>query len=68
MNDAVEVHLNGLCARTLRIGDSDVAAHITSDSQAFVRWITQRGTWEELGVNAEGDAAALGVVRQLCVF
>jgi hypothetical protein len=68
MNDAVEVHLNGLCARTLRIGDSDVAAHITSDSQAFVRWITQRGTWEELGVNAEGDAAALGIVRQLCVF
>jgi len=68
MNDAVEVHLNGLCARTLRIGDSDVAAHISSDSQAFVRWITQRGTWEELGVNAEGDAAALGVARQLCVF
>ena len=68
MNDAVEVHLDGLCARTLRIGDSDVAAHITSDSRAFTRWITQRGTWEELGVNVEGDSAALGIVRQLCVF
>jgi uncharacterized protein (TIGR03083 family) len=68
LNDAVEVHLNGLCARILRIGDSDVAANVISDSRAFVRWITQRGTWEELGVDAEGDAASLGIVRQLRVF
>ncbi|WP_082968548.1 maleylpyruvate isomerase family mycothiol-dependent enzyme [Mycobacterium scrofulaceum] len=65
----VEVGLEGLCARTLRLGaGADVAARITSDSQAFVRWVTQRGTWEGLGVRAEGDPSALDVVRRLRVF
>ncbi|OJZ74487.1 pantothenate synthetase [Mycobacterium paraffinicum] len=65
----VEVRLNGLCARTLRLGaEGDVAARITSDSQAFVRWVTQRGTWEGLAVAAEGDPSALDIVRRLRVF
>lgn len=66
---AVELRLQGLCARTLRIGgDTDVAARVTSDSQAFVRWVTQRGTWEDLGVQAEGEQSILDVVRRLRVF
>ena len=68
LNSAVEIQLEGLCERTLRVGSGDVAAHITSDSQAFVRWVTQRGTWDELGVKADGDASALEIVRQLCVI
>ena len=68
MNSAVEIRLGGLCERTLRVGNGDVAAHIESDSQAFVRWITQRGTWPELGVHADGDATALEIVRQLRVI
>lgn len=68
LNSAVEIRLDGLCERTLRVGSGDVAARITSDSQAFVRWVTQRGTWDELGVGADGDAPALEVVRQLRVF
>jgi uncharacterized protein (TIGR03083 family) len=68
MNSAVEIRLEGLCERTLRVGNGDVAAHLTSDSQAFVRWVTQRGTWDELGVKADGDASALEIVRQLCVI
>jgi uncharacterized protein (TIGR03083 family) len=65
----VEISLDGLCARTVRVGgDADVAARITSDSQAFVRWVTQRGSWEALGVQAEGDPAVLDTVRQLRVF
>ena len=68
MNHAVEVRLEGLCERTLRVGDRDVGAHVTSDSDAFVRWVTQRGAWENLGVRTEGDPAALEVVRQLTVF
>lgn len=69
LQTGVELRLDGLCARTLRIGDhDDVAAHITSDSQAFVRWVTQRGTWESLGVQAEGDPSTLNVIRRLRVF
>lgn len=67
-NHAVEIRLDGLCRRDLRIGRGDVVAQVTSDSQAFVRWITQRGTWDELGVRAEGDPATLEVVRRLRVF
>jgi uncharacterized protein (TIGR03083 family) len=66
---SVEVRLDGLCARTLRIGGgTDVDAHIATDSLAFVRWVTHRGTWEDLGVRAEGDPSALELIRKLRVF
>jgi hypothetical protein len=68
MDSAVEIRLGGLCERTLRIGSGEVAGHIESDSQAFVRWVTQRGTWEQLGVRADGDATVLEIVRQLRVI
>jgi ligand-binding sensor domain-containing protein len=68
LDSAVEIRLSGLCGRTLRVGAGDVVAHIESDSQAFVRWVTQRGNWEQLGVHAEGDATALETVRRLCVI
>lgn len=69
LDNGVEVRLEGMCARTLRIGgDRDVAAQVTSDSQAFVRWVTQRGTWEGLGIRAEGDRATLDTIRRVRVF
>jgi uncharacterized protein (TIGR03083 family) len=68
MDKAVEVRLTGPAARTLQIGSGQVAAQITCDSPAFVRWVTQRGSWEALGVDADGDPAALDVVRRLNVF
>lgn len=65
----VDIVLDGLCARTLHLGpQSDEAARIASDSQAFVRWVTQRGTWEGLGVRAEGDPSTLEISRRLRVF
>jgi uncharacterized protein (TIGR03083 family) len=69
MGKPVEVRLDGLCARTLSIGKgADVAAHVTTDSLAFVRWVTQRGSWEDLGVRAEGDPSTLEMIRKLRVF
>jgi len=68
MHSAVEIRLGGMCARTLRVGRGDVVARVESESQAFVRWVTQRGTWDELGVHSDGDAAALEIVRQLRVI
>ena len=68
MDKAVEVRLSGVDGRTLHIGDGDVAGQIDSDAAAFVRWVTQRGSWESLDVNAQGDPATLEVVRRLNVF
>ena len=68
MEKAVEVRLSGAGARTLQIGDAEVAAQIDCDSAAFVRWVTQRGSWESLGVDAHGDPATLDIVRRLSVF
>lgn len=69
MDKSVEVRLVGTAGRTMRIGASpNSAAQITCDAPAFVRWVTQRGSWEALGVDAQGDPSALGVVRRLSVF
>jgi len=68
LDKAVEIRLTGPGAWTLRIGSGGVAAHIASDSTAFARWATSRGNWESLGVDAQGDPAALEVVRRLTVF
>jgi uncharacterized protein (TIGR03083 family) len=68
MDKAVEVRLSGVDGRTVQIGDGDVAGQIDCDAAAFVRWVTQRGSWESLDVNAQGDPATLEVVRRLNVF
>lgn len=69
LRGGVEVRLEGLCARTLHIGgQTQVAARIISDSAAFVRWVTQRGTWESLDVRADGDPSTLDIIRRLRVI
>lgn len=68
LDKAVEVRLKGATERILRIGDAEVAAQIACDSAIFVSWVTQRGSWESLGVDAHGDPASLEVVRRLRVF
>ncbi len=74
MGNAVEINLDGshgdhrVSGRTLRIGGADVAARVSSDPEAFVQWVTQRGTWEALGVHAEGDRSTLEIVREFRVF
>jgi hypothetical protein len=68
LDHAVEVRLFGVDARTVKIGDGELGGQIDCDAAAFVRWVTQRGSWESLGVNAQGDPATLAVVRKLNVF
>jgi hypothetical protein len=43
-------------------------AEISSDAPAFIRWVTQRGSWAELGVQAHGDGCQLRVAAGLKVF
>ena len=60
---AADLVVSGTPARTIRIGNPTGPASATaySDADALVRWITQRGDWPSLGVETEGDAAALGI-------
>jgi hypothetical protein len=68
MDKAVEVRLSGVDGRTVQIGNGEVAGQIDCDAAVFVRWVTQRGSWESLGVDAQGDPATLEIVRKLHVF
>jgi uncharacterized protein (TIGR03083 family) len=68
MDKAVEVHIYGIGGRTLQIGDGDVAGKIDCDATAFVRWVSQRGSWESLGIDAAGDPSVLEAIRRVHVF
>jgi len=68
LGGSVECVLTGPGARTITVGSGAASARVQSDSAAFVRWITHRGTWDELGVEATGDPADLATLRQLRVF
>jgi uncharacterized protein (TIGR03083 family) len=74
MGKAAEINVDGshgVRGRTLRIGGADpaaIAARVTCEPEAFVQWVTQRGTWEALNVQAEGDRSTCEIVRQFRVF
>jgi len=68
MDTAAEIRVTGPGGRTLRVGGNDLSAHITCESPAFVRWVTQRGSWKSLGVEATGDPCTLEMMRRLSVF
>jgi uncharacterized protein (TIGR03083 family) len=64
-----EIVLSGADSRTLRLGPAGPpAASVASDAESFLRWVTQRATWEQAGVQAAGDESVLAVVRQVRVF
>jgi uncharacterized protein (TIGR03083 family) len=65
---ALEIQVTGAGARSIRFGSGQAAATIRSDGLDLIRWITQRGSWEELGVEVAGDEAALAAARKLKVF
>jgi uncharacterized protein (TIGR03083 family) len=65
----VELVVDGTAGRTIRLGPAGpMAASVRSEPGAFVRWITQRQTWEQSGVVASGEPQVLEAVRRLKVF
>jgi uncharacterized protein (TIGR03083 family) len=63
-----ELVVTGEAHRTLTVGSGDTVVRVESDGPGFVRWVTQRGTWDDVGARASGDQAALALVAQLKVF
>jgi uncharacterized protein (TIGR03083 family) len=64
----VEIVVTGTAARVIGVGEGAVVATIESDAPALVRWVSQRGSWGDLGVRATGDAIALELASTLKVF
>jgi len=65
---SITITVLGPGGRTIRLGQGGPAAKISSDAPAFIRWVTQRGSWGGLGVRAAGDEAQLSIARSLHVF
>jgi uncharacterized protein (TIGR03083 family) len=65
---AVEIDLSGPGARPIRLGPGEAASSVRSDTPAFVRWVTQRTSWDAAGVACSGHQADLTIVRSLRVF
>lgn len=65
---SLTLEVTGTGARSISFGSGQPAATVRSDGPTFVRWVTQRGSWAELGVQAAGDAVALATARTLKVF
>jgi len=62
------ITVDGPGGRVIELGQGEPVARISSDAPTFVRWVTQRGSWAELGVRATGDEAQLAIARSLHVF
>jgi uncharacterized protein (TIGR03083 family) len=64
----LELDVTGPGGRVITFGSGPAKATVTSDGPAFVRWVTQRASWPDVGAQAAGDEAALAVARKLRVF
>ncbi|MGH3300187.1 MAG: maleylpyruvate isomerase family mycothiol-dependent enzyme [Streptosporangiaceae bacterium] len=64
----LDLEVTGAGARSITFGSGQPAAAIRSDGPALVRWVTQRGSWAEVGVQATGSEEALAAARTLKVF
>jgi uncharacterized protein (TIGR03083 family) len=68
LSGTLMITVTGDGERVIRLGRGEPVARISSDAAAFVRWVTQRGSWAGLGVQASGDEAQLSIARALHVF
>lgn len=68
MTGSATIDLRGIAARTITVGSGEPLATIESDAWSFVRWITQRGMWEDFDVSVTGDDDSIAIMRQLHVF
>ena len=68
LGGTVDVVLDGPGGGVIRLGSGGSGAEIRSSTPSFVRWITQRATWEDEGVEVAGDNGMLALARELKVF
>ncbi|HEX3839296.1 MAG TPA: maleylpyruvate isomerase family mycothiol-dependent enzyme [Acidimicrobiales bacterium] len=68
LGGVLDIVLDGPGGGTIHLGSGPGRAELRSTPPSFVRWITQRATWEDEGVEASGDIEMLEIARNLKVF
>lgn len=68
LSGSADLVLDGPGGRTIRLGAGGRTLRVAGDTASFVRWITQRAGWEELGVAVYGDPEQAAIVRRLRVW
>ncbi len=69
LTSPVEIVVTGPAARTIRLGPAgEPAAAVRTGADAFVRWVTHRARWEDVGAEASGDEKLLAALRDCRVF
>jgi uncharacterized protein (TIGR03083 family) len=68
LTGSVKIVVDGPVPRRFQVGSGDVAATVRSDTASFVRWVTQRASWDDGDVEATGDEGHLAVARRLHIF
>lgn len=63
-----EFQIAGPGARLITFGSGSAKATVSCEAPAFVRWVTQRGSSADVGVQAAGDETALAAARHIRVF
>jgi hypothetical protein len=64
----LDIEVTGTGARSIRFGHGQARATVSSDGPGLIRWVTQRGSWEDVGASADGNPVALAIGRTLKVF
>jgi uncharacterized protein (TIGR03083 family) len=68
VDGAIAVDVTGTAGRSFTIGAGDVRATVACSAPDLVLWSTQRATWDDLGVTATGEPAAIAAARRLHIF
>ena len=69
LGGSIDLVVSGTAARTIRMGlPGSTSATVCSEADPFLRWITQRAAWNEVGVRTSGDAGLLDGIRRIKVF
>ncbi|MCZ4097986.1 maleylpyruvate isomerase family mycothiol-dependent enzyme [Streptomyces sp. So13.3] len=68
LSGSADLVLDGPGGRTIKLGAGGRTLRVAGDTTSFVRWITQRGSWEELDVTAYGDPEQAALLRRLRVW
>jgi uncharacterized protein (TIGR03083 family) len=63
-----EFQVAGPGARLIKFGSGSAKATLSCEAPAFIRLVTQRGSWADLGVQAGGDDSALAAAQHIRVF
>lgn len=68
LEGTLDLVLDGPGGGTIHLGSGSGRAVIRSTTPSFVRWITQRATWEDESVQAHGDPPMLTIAKEMKVF